>query len=148
MTDDHGAPPRSGWARLVPELHVRDPEQSLEFWCGLLGFRIAYRRPDEGFAYLERPEGAQVMLCRRNGKWETGRLDPPYGRGVMFQIYVDDLDTVQLALRAAGWALHAGPREIWRRVGSEEAGQREIFVQDPDGYLVMVAQNIGTRPLN
>jgi hypothetical protein len=26
-----------------------------------------------------------------------------------------------------------------------ESGQREVFVQDPDGYLVMVAQNIGTR---
>ncbi|WP_341703244.1 VOC family protein [Ferrovibrio sp.] len=146
MTDHDGAPPRSGWARLVPELLVRDPARSLEFWCGLLGFRIAYSRDAEGFAYLERPDGAQIMLCRRNGSWETGRLDLPYGRGVMFQIYVDDLDAVQVPLRAAGWALHAGPREVWRRVGPQEAGQREIFVQDPDGYLIMVAQDIGTRP--
>jgi hypothetical protein len=35
---------------------------------------------------------------------------------------------------------------MWRAVGSYEVGQREVFVQDPDGYLVMVAQHIGTRP--
>src|SRR3546814_3402749 len=63
MTDDHGAPPRSGWARLVPELHVRDPEQSLEFWCGLLGFRIAYQRADEGFTRSEEhPSELQSLI--------------------------------------------------------------------------------------
>jgi hypothetical protein len=29
----------------------------------------------------------------------------------------------------------------------EKAGQREIFVQDPDGYLIMVAHDLGERPL-
>jgi hypothetical protein len=30
-------------------------------------------------------------------------------------------------------------------VGDRENGQREIFVQDPDGYLVMLAEEIGER---
>jgi catechol 2,3-dioxygenase-like lactoylglutathione lyase family enzyme len=148
MDEDMGAPPRSGWARLVPELLVEDIAASLPFWCDLLGFAIAYRRPEERFVYLERPEGAQIMLCQRNGRWETATLERPLGRGVMFQVYVDDIDAVSAALAAAGVKLRAGPREVWRSYGDREGGQREIFVQDPDGYLVMIAENIGERPLS
>jgi hypothetical protein len=48
-------------------------------------------------------------------------------------------------LAARALTIYLGPREIWRAVGALELGQREVFVQDPDGYLVMVAQNVGTR---
>src|SRR5258708_39924154 len=65
MDDRMGAPPRSGWAGLVPELLVDDIAASLAFWCGLLGFVVAYQRSEQFFAYLERPEGAQIMLCQR-----------------------------------------------------------------------------------
>ena len=142
-----GAPPKSGWARLVSELLVDDLDKSVQFWIGVLGFAIAYQRREQGFFYLEHPEGAQIMLCQRAGQWETGILERPYGRGVMFQIYVDDLDRVTGAIERHHWPIHAGPREVWRRWGDREGGQREIFVQDPDGYLLMIAQNIGERPL-
>jgi ribosomal protein S18 acetylase RimI-like enzyme/catechol 2,3-dioxygenase-like lactoylglutathione lyase family enzyme len=147
MTTGLGAPPKTGWAKLVPELLVSDIGASLEFWCGHLGFVIAYQRPQEAFAYLERPEGAQIMLSQRNGKWETAALDRPYGRGAMFQVYITSIDPVQRSLEAAGWPLYAGPREVWREVGDRQAGQREVFVLDPDGYLVMVAHNLGDRSL-
>ena len=148
MDDEIGGPPKSGWARLVSELLVRDFDKSLTFWRDVLGFDIAYQRPEERFAYLERKEGAQIMLCRRNGRWETAPLDTPYGRGVMFQVYVDDFDDVLARISAAKWPVYDGPREVWRRVGDREAGQREVFVLDPDGYLVMMAQDIGERPLD
>jgi len=38
-----------------------------------------------------------------------------------------------------------GPREMWRKVGDRQSGQREIFVLDPDGYLVMIAHDLGYR---
>jgi catechol 2,3-dioxygenase-like lactoylglutathione lyase family enzyme len=107
-----------------------------------------YRRLEEAFAYLERPEGAQIMLSQRSGEWETAALDRPYGRGAMFQVYVAGIEPVAHSLEAAGWPLYAGPREVWREVGDRQAGQREIFVLDPDGYLVMVADNPGERPLS
>jgi catechol 2,3-dioxygenase-like lactoylglutathione lyase family enzyme len=147
MTTRLGAPPKTGWAKLVPELLVSDIGASMEFWCDRLGFAIAYQRPDEAFAYLERPEGAQIMLSQRSGKWETARLDRPYGRGAMFQVYVASIEPVARALELARWPLYAGPREVWREVGDRQAGQREIFVLDPDGYLVMVAADLGERPL-
>jgi catechol 2,3-dioxygenase-like lactoylglutathione lyase family enzyme len=147
LTTEYGAPPSHGWARLVSELLVDDIAASLSFWTKALGFKIAYQRPEQGFAYLERPEGAQIMLCQRAGIWETAALERPFGRGVMFQIAVDDLAIVQAALAGEGWPLHAGPREVWRRHGDREGGQLEIFVQDPNGYLVMIAQRLGERPL-
>jgi catechol 2,3-dioxygenase-like lactoylglutathione lyase family enzyme len=131
----------------VPELLVSDIDVSVAFWCNRLGFAIAYQRPEQGFAYLERPEGAQIMLCQRSGNWETGPLDRPYGRGAMLQIHVANVELVQYSLGAAGWPLYAGPRDIWREVGDRKAGQREIFVQDPDGYLIMIAHELGERPL-
>jgi hypothetical protein len=66
----------------------------------------------------------------------------------MFQVYVANIDPVQQSLAAGGWPLHAGPRDVWREVGDRKSGQREIFVLDPDGYLVMVAHNLGERPLS
>jgi hypothetical protein len=60
----------------------------------MLGFEIAYQRPEDGFVYLERPEGAQIMLCPRSGNWETAALERPHGRGVKFQVYVDRIAPV------------------------------------------------------
>jgi hypothetical protein len=66
----------------------------------------------------------------------------------MFQIYVDDVSAVMTSLSAQAWPLYAGPRDVWRRLGDREGGQREIFVRDPDGYLIMIAEHLGERPLS
>jgi catechol 2,3-dioxygenase-like lactoylglutathione lyase family enzyme len=139
-----GRPPEI-WASLMPEIMVSDFDRSLAFWTGVLGFAAAYDRPAQKFVYLERPEGGQMMLYQRDGAWETGPLAPPYGRGVVLQVYVADLAPVEAAVRAAGLAFYEEPRERWRDWGDREGGQREFLVQDPDGYLVMVAERIGER---
>lgn len=146
MSADEGAPPKTGWPKLMVELLVSDLPASRAFWEGRLGFSVAYQRPEQGFVYLERPEGAQVMLHQRSGVWETGPLEPPFGRGVMLQVYVDTLEAVLAAL--GDWPLHAGPREVWRRHGDREGGAREVFMLDPDGYLVMISQSLGERRLS
>jgi catechol 2,3-dioxygenase-like lactoylglutathione lyase family enzyme len=146
MNGEFGAPPRHRWAPMVAELHVNALEQSLEFWCELLGFEIAYRRPVEKFVYLKRPEGAQVMLCQRHARFETGPLLRPLGQGIMLQVYVDSIDPILSLLNSRDWPIYLGPREIWRRTGDDESGQFEVFVQDRDGYLVMLAHSLGKRP--
>ena len=140
-----GKPPDI-WAWLMPEVVVSDFDRSLAFWTGVLGFAVAYDRPAQKFVYLERPEGGQMMLYQRDGEWETGPLEPPYGRGVVLQVYVADLAPLKAAVKAAGLAYYVAPRERWRDWGDREGGQREFLVQDPDGYLVMVAERIGERP--
>lgn len=140
-----GTLPQGGFAPLVPELDVTDIAASLTFWCDLLGFSVAYDRPAAKFAYLER-EGAQIMLCQINGNWETGALERPFGRGINFEIKVKDIVPAQSALAAAGWPLFRPLADIWYRTGDgRESGARELLVQDPDGYLVRLSQNIGTR---
>lgn len=138
-------PPAGGFARLVPELDVTSLEESLRFWCDRLGFAVAYRRPESGFAYLER-EGAQVMLCQMNGNWETGPLERPLGRGINFQIEVSDVGPILAALSQAGWPLFRELHDRWYRVGTHEGGNRQFLVQDPDGYLLRFTQDLGTRP--
>lgn len=147
MNANRNAPPKTGWAKMVAELHVTDLDVSLAFWRDILGFEIAYERATEKFVYLEHPEGQQIMLCQRHGRFETGAMQYPLGRGAMFQIYLRDISLVLAKLAAQQWPIYLGPREIWREVGDRESGQREAFVQDPDGYLLMLAQNIGERPL-
>ncbi|WP_436117475.1 bleomycin resistance protein [Phyllobacterium sp. LjRoot231] len=140
-----GGMPSGGFNALVPELDVSDLDTSVKFWCELIGFKVAYDRPAAKFAYLER-DGAQIMLCQINGEWLTGKLDVPFGRGINFQIEVGDTDPILLSLEEARWPLFRQPKESWYRIGaSEESGSREFLVQDPDGYLVRLSQNVGRR---
>lgn len=121
LNEGDGGPPKTGWAKLVAELLVSDIGMSAAFWQGLLGFRTAYQRPEERFVYLERPEGAQVMLCQRNGRWETGTLDRPYGRGVMFQVYINRGVTMSSGRRSTSGTTA-------RRSSTEQARQGTVGV--------------------
>ena len=143
--DTYGRPPRNPMSRMISELHVNDLQASLSFWRDILGFQIAFQRPEERFVFLEHAEGQQIMLCQRHGRFETGPLEAPLGQGAMFQIYLTGIAPILDRLSARNWPPYLGPREIWRRVGDEEHGQREVFVQDPDGYLLMLAEPIGQR---
>lgn len=141
-----GAPP-APWAMLMAEMMVTDYPASLAFWKGVLGFGVAFERPAQKLACLLHPDGAQVMIYQRDGDWETGSMEAPFGRGMVVQVYVADVDAVAARVRAAGLAFYVEPREKWRDWGDRMGGQREFLVQDPDGYLVMVVERIGERPL-
>ena len=148
MAIDYGRPPKGGFAKLVAELLVEDLGESLYFWREALGFEIAYQRPQQEFVYLERPEGAQIMLCERSeGRWETAPMEKPYGRGVMFQVCLSAIDPIIDRLKDLQVPIYAGPREVWRRWGDREGGRREVMLLDPDGYLIMLAEELGERPL-
>lgn len=135
-----GDSPVGGFAALVPELDVTDLNVSLKFWCDILGFQIAYTRPAANFAYLHR-EAIQVMLCQINGEWITGRLEPPFGRGINFQMTIRDLDTVVSSLEKHGWPLFRPVQEKTYQVGGTCLRSIEFLVQDPDGYLIRFAQH-------
>jgi catechol 2,3-dioxygenase-like lactoylglutathione lyase family enzyme len=145
MSADRNSPPKTGWAKIVAELHVTDLVANLAFWKDIIGFEIAYQREEEKFVYLEHPEGQQIMLCQRHGRFETGPMERPLGQGAMFQIYFQDVGPMLANLAAQNWPIYLGPRQIWRKTGDRESGQEEVFVQDLDGYLLMLAQSLGER---
>jgi hypothetical protein len=63
------------------------------------------------------------------------------------QIEVPALAPILERLAAAGWPLFMAPEEKWYRSGAVESGQRQILVQDPDGYLLRLAEGLGVRPI-
>jgi catechol 2,3-dioxygenase-like lactoylglutathione lyase family enzyme len=136
--------------RLVPELYCRDFARSFAFYCDVLGFTPAYQRPEHRFAYLDK-DGAELMLEEltddRDFTWRTGELEPPFGRGINFQIEVLDLDGLLQSLKRHGVALRREPWEKWYRADDLERGLRQFLVQDPDGYLLRFCQDLGERPL-
>lgn len=133
-------------AQLVPELLVTNISASLEFWVGICGFSVMYRRENEGFYYLDLA-GAQVMLVevRGEGYWVTAPLDPPLGRGMNLEIKVFSAAPLLAALAGAGRPLFQAPEEKWYRSGDMEIGVREFLVQDPDGYLIRFSERTGER---
>ena len=132
---------------LVPELSVTDYKASRHFWCDLVGFSLRYERPEEGFGYLVLGN-AHLMLDQINvGRtWETGSLEPPLGRGINFEVQVENLDTILRRIKNAGWPIFVEPEEKWYRAGEIEIGVRQFLVQDPDGFLLRLQQEIGERP--
>ena len=131
---------------LVPELSVTDYEASRHFWCDLIGFSLRYERPEEGFGYLVLGS-AHLMLdqINRGRTWATGALEPPLGRGINFEVQVENLDTALQRIMSAGWPIFVEPEEEWYRAGDIEIGVRQFLVQDPDGYLLRLQQEIGER---
>ena len=134
---------------LVPELAVTDYEASKRFWCDLIGFSLRYERPEEGFGYLVLGS-AHLMLDQINwGRtWATGALEAPLGRGINLEIQVASLDAAWERLTQAQWPIFVEPEEKWYRAGDVEIGVRQFLIQDPDGYLVRLQEEIGERLLS
>lgn len=138
------------FSALVPELIVSDLQASMQFWCGVVGFNVWYDRPEDNFSYLTLGS-AQIMLEQRSktdGDWVSASLEQPYGRGVNFQIQVPSLKEVISRCNLNGIDLFLPEEERWYRRGTEEVGQKQCIVSDPDGYLVRCIQPIGERPVS
>ncbi len=141
-----GSRPKS-WNPLVAEMMVQDFAASYAWWTGMLGFEPVFQRPAQKLAMLQNGDGAQVMVYQRDGDWETGAMEQPFGRGAVLQVFVADVTAAHAVFAAAGHPFYVALREKWRDWGDCLGGQREFLVQDPDGYLVMVAEHIGVKPL-
>lgn len=136
---------------LIPELAVTNCVASLNFYCKILGFTVAYQRKKEGFAFLEFGD-SQLMLDQadrgRTFAADASPLSQPFGRGLNLQINCDDIETLINALDDSGIDLVLEPEEKWYRQGANEIGVRQIIVADPDGYLLRFSQSLGVRALS
>jgi catechol 2,3-dioxygenase-like lactoylglutathione lyase family enzyme len=133
---------------LVPELICSDLDKSLDFYVGLLGFVVLYARPEDRFAYLDRG-GAELMLeefAPGARMLANAPFERPYGRGINFQIRIEDAETLYAAVIGAGPPPFLPLEERWYRRDDIEIGTRQFIVEDPDGYLIRLQQDIGNRP--
>jgi lactoylglutathione lyase len=119
-------------------LFVADLERSVRFYRDVLGleFRLA------GDGYVEFATGATKF-----GLYDRNRLDELTGQGpeapgrpggeVVF--VVEDVDAEAERLRAEGVAILKGPVDRpW--------GHRTVHLEDPDGFVVELAEEIPRRP--
>ena len=133
------------WSTLVPELIVTNLKHSQRFWVDLVGFNVMYQRPEEHFLYLDL-NGVQFMLEQlQDEQWMTAELTYPLGRGINFQIEVDQIDPILQRLSQANWPLYQAVEERWYRADQVEHGQMLFLIQDPDGYLLRLVQVLGER---
>lgn len=131
-------------AKLVPELLVSDHAASRDFYTRILGFAVRYERPAEKFSYLDLG-GAELMIEQETDFWATAPREKPYGRGIHLQIKVDAIGPILARLEQAGIALFRPVEEAWYRSDETYSGNRQFLVQDPDGYLLRMFENLGER---
>jgi len=136
--------------KLIPELSVSDFEKSLRFYTEILSFKIEYQREECNFAYLSF-QGSQIMIDQgndeENSPWFTGKLEYPRGRGIHSQFEVDEIQPILDNLNKNNYPIKVEPEEYWFRKEDELIGMKGFLVMDPDGYLLMFNDDIGTRPL-
>jgi len=132
--------------KLIPELSVSDFEKSLKFYINTLGFKIEYQREESKFAMLSF-QGSQIMIEEVNNHWNVGKLKHPFGRGVNFQIEVNEILSILDNLKENKYPLFTKPKENWYRKDKQLIGNKEFLVQDPDGYLLRFTKDLGTKSL-
>lgn len=133
--------------RIIPELDVTNLGRSLEFYSAVLGFEVLYERPEERFAMIDLA-GARLMLEEAEGpgrRFRTAPLERPYGRGVNFQIEVDDTRSIYSRVIESQSPVLIPLEARWYRVGPSETGNEQFVVCDPDGYLLRLFTNLGSR---
>lgn len=136
--------------RIIPELDVQDLNRSLYFYTEVLGFTALYERPEERFVFLER-EGAALMLEEAAGpgrRFRTAPLEYPYGRGINFQIEVSAVDSLYHRCCETAAPIIIPLEERWYRRDTTELGNRQFVVADPDGFLLRLFTNLGSRPVS
>jgi len=124
-----------------PLIVVRDVPASSRFYAHVLGAESAHG----GDAYEQIVSGGELILQLHHIDVEDhhGRLasnDVPLGNGALLWFEVSDFDA---AVERAG-AIEA---QVERDVHvNPNAKQREIWLRDPDGYLVVLAGPSEYRP--
>lgn len=129
----------------IPELDVTNLENTVKFYK-TCGFKIEYARKENKFVFMSLGE-IQFMFCelKEINKWETGKLEYPFGRGINFQLEVDDVQSVYDALVESGYKIMVELEENWYRQDDKYLGNKEFLVQDPDGYLLRFSEDLGSR---
>ena len=144
----------SAWTITGPRhggITVSDLDRSLEFYCGLVGLELLWRRLYEEPAITEIvgvPEatGLEIAMLRVPGsevdvelieykgcERHSGSSRPcDYGTG-HFCVFVTGIDALYAELRDRGVSFRSqGPVEM---TGGPNAGGTSLYSLDPDGYI-------------
>jgi catechol 2,3-dioxygenase-like lactoylglutathione lyase family enzyme len=144
----------SAWTITGPRhagITVSDLDRSLEFYCGLLGLELLWRRLYEEpaitqivgvpeataleIAMLRVPESdVDVELIQYHGCESPSGSSPPSHPGTgHFCVFVTGIEELYEELLARGVSFRSdGPVEM---TGGPNAGGKSLYSLDPDGYI-------------
>ena len=118
---------------------VTDLEQSYAFYGDLIGLPVSWHNENRR-AFLIVMCANCTLVLQPITAMETlhpalfqnfSRQQP--GNGIQFELACGDLNSVELRLKKQGWS-------VLYELDDKEHGRREIWVQDPDGYLIVLNQ--------
>ena len=130
---------------LLPELYISDFDMTVHFYRDILGFKIEYTRDEPKFAFLSYGKSQLMIQELQPGEKEKERLDQPFGRGINFQIEVENVQNIIDLLDKNKYPLKRGIKDSWYKGSNTSYGCREILVQDPDGYLLRLSEDLGEK---
>ena len=134
------------WNQMIPEFDVTNLQDSLHFYLDLIGFELVYERKEDKFAFLQL-EKVQIMLqeLADENKWETGKLEYPFGRGINFEYDMENIDDIYNRLTDDNYPIFVPIEEHWYRKEDKLMGCKEFLVKDPDGYLLRFSEDLGEK---
>ncbi len=134
-------------AKLLGLEHVgmtcRDLDQTMAFYCGLLGLKLALRKTSPGgeVIFLDTGAGMLEIACPV-ADISRSRDVPPHEAGMRHITFAfDDVDAMIAKLNAAGVEAIEGPRPAF----FNELLRRVAFVRDPDGVIVELIERADWR---
>ena len=118
-------------------LYVRDLEESVRFYCDLLGLTVV-ARPAPHMAVVR--VGSSVLYLHGDPddlpEWMKAALSGKQRSvGTILHLQVADVDQMHRELLAKGAPISLGPVD-------QPYGQRHLYLYDPDGYNVVIMQPI------
>jgi len=114
----------------MPVLYVTDIEQSLRFYCNVLGFRCVNRL--DGWASL-RLDQAEIMLSLPN---EHLPFEKPIFTGSLY-FHTEGVDALWEQLRDKAAIVYP--------IENFDYGMREFAIRDGNGYLLQFGQEIASE---
>jgi catechol 2,3-dioxygenase-like lactoylglutathione lyase family enzyme len=122
-----------------PLIAVRAVEESSRWYQRVLGCKSAHGGPE----YEQLVDGGGTLILQLHA-WDAHEHphmgDPAatrHGNGVLLWFQVDDFDAAVGRARALTVEILEGPRV------NPNANHREIWLRDPDGYVVVLASAYG-----
>jgi catechol 2,3-dioxygenase-like lactoylglutathione lyase family enzyme len=119
---------------------VTDLDSSKVFYRDLLGLRVFSEPREQGGTFLLVDCGncmlalqpVTTLMATHPVLFQNfSRYQP--GNGVQFELTCYNLETVMKRLEHHQWPIHY-------ELDDQERGRRELWVQDPDGYLLILNQ--------
>ena len=134
------------WAKMVPELYVSDIEKSCKFYVDQLGFKLLYERPESNFKCVVFQQ-IKIMLDEYDAddsdSWIVGELEKPYGRGVNFQMEIENIDELYDRVKKHNIEIFLDMHLAEYRVDNKLSRLKQFLIVDPDGYLLRFMECLG-----